>query len=292
MLVLFANRYCVLVGAQKPFAIDAEALTARMKRRPEVAADLAPFGIETGADLLKYLVLDGAGVDRLTGSAEIDTDDRAPVEFAELRRIGVAETFALDLALLAGGIEPPALARRTGLTEATFAARKGLLEAQIIRQEPSLEATFRALVKLDGARALAPRDQDVEVAIATLQQELLRTLASDYARILAGPGLAKQVEALYYARELHPDDPFLNQVLGAAFLRLERWKDAVPYLEKAAEARPDDLTFQSNLAYAYERSGDLSQALAVIDRLLAADPGNPVLQQVRRRVIERQRQKG
>ncbi len=292
MFVLFASRYCVLVGAPAPLTIDPAALSAGIGRRAEVAADLRAFGIETGEDLLKYVVLDGPAVDRLSEKAEMNRDDLAPVEFAELRRIGIAETFPLDLAELLRGMEPAALAKRTGVRETTFAARKSLLEAQLARREPTLEAIFQALVKLDGARSLAPRDQEVAVAIDTLQRDLLQSLAADYPRILGGPDLAKRIEVLHYARELHPDDPFLNQLLGAAFLRLERWADAIPYLERAAEVRPDDLTYQSNLAFAYEQSGRLSHALAVLDRLLAADPGNPVLQRVRRRVVERQGQEG
>jgi spermidine synthase len=284
MLVLFANRYCVLMGSVDRLPIDARALSERIRADPKVADDLRPYGIETGEEFLKYLVLDGPRVDRLTAGAQILTDDRASVEFAELRRIGVKETFPLDLALLIRGLDASALARRTGVASSVFEARKQLLEAQLERRQNTLEATFTALVKLDGARQLAPRDQDVEVAVSTLQADLLDGLSRDYTSILARSDLGNLVEILYYAEQLHPDDPFLNQLLGAAFLKLERWRDAVPYLEKAAEARPNDVNYQSNLIFAYERNGQYAEALGALGRLREMDPNIPGLDRVKARI--------
>ncbi len=284
MLVLFANRYCVLIGATTPLTIDPRALSDRIRRDAKVADDLRPYGIETGEDFLKYIVLDGSGVDRLTAEAQILTDDRASVEFAELRRIGVKETFPLDLALLVRGLDPSALARRTGMAPSAFQARKALLEAQLERRTDSLEATFAALVKLEGARQLAPRDQDVEVATTTMQADLLDRVSRDYTTILERPDLGAVVEILYYAEQLHPDDPFLNQLLGAAFLKLQRWNDAVPYLEKAAEARPNDANYQSNLIFAYERSGRYADALRALGRLRELEPSMPGLDRVKERI--------
>jgi spermidine synthase len=284
MLVLFANRYCVLIGSTTPLPIDPRALTERIRGDAKVADDLRSYGIETGEDFLKYLVLDGPGVDRLTAGSQILTDDRASVEFAELRRIGVRETFPLDLALLVRGLDAEALARRTNMAPAVFQARKQLLEAQLERRNDTLDATFAALVKLEGARQLAPRDQDVAVAIATMQADLLERVSRDYAKILERPDLGSVVEILYYAEQLHPDDPFLNQLLGAAFLKLERWNDAVPYLEKAAEARPNDANYQSNLVFAYERSGRYADALGALSRLRELEPTMPGLDRVKERI--------
>src|SRR6185436_2208436 len=98
----------------------------------------------------------------------------------------------------------------------------------------------------------------------TLQLDLLQRVSQEYQTILQSPDLARQVEVLYYAQQLHPEDPFLNQVLGAAFLRLRRFADAVPYLERAASAKPEDVNFQSNLIVAYEQSGRYDEALEAL----------------------------
>ena len=176
------------------------------------------------------------------------------------------------------------LARRTGIASGVFEARKQLLDAQLERSQPTLEATFAALVKLEGARALAPRDADVEVALETMQTDLLRRISEEYGAILERDDLERYVEIFYYAVELHPDDPFLNQLLGATFLRLKRWKDAVPYLEKAAAARPNDVNFQSNLVFAYEQSGRYADALDALARLRAIEPQTPGLDRVQQRI--------
>jgi tetratricopeptide (TPR) repeat protein len=200
----------------------------------------------------------------------------------------VADTFPLDLEVLSGSLDPAALARRTGLPQNVYEARKALLEAQLARREPTLDRTFEALVKLEGARELAPRDQDIGVALETLQVDLLRQIGEGYKTILERPDLDKVVEALYYAEQLRQDDPFLNQVLGAAFLRLRRFADAVPVLERAASARPDDLNFQSNLVVAYEESGRFAEALETLAKVKALGPSIPGLDEVRQR-IERER---
>ena len=287
-LVLFANRYCVVLGSARPIVLDPQAVSARLGREPKVADDLRPYGIERGEDLFKYLVLDKHGVERVSAPAEILTDDRASVEFAELRRIGVADTFPMNLAVLVRGFDAPGLARASGVSPAVFSARKSLLEAQLERRTVTLETTFAALVKLEGARQLASRDQDVQVALETLQADLLRQLGGDYQNLLQRRDLESLLEPLYYAEQLHPDDPFWNQLLGAAFLRLKRWNDAVPYLEKAAEARPNEATYQANLVFAYEQSSRYAEALAALARLQALDPKMPGLDDVRQR-IERER---
>jgi tetratricopeptide (TPR) repeat protein len=190
------------------------------------------------------------------------------------------------------GFDPAALARRTGVDSTVFQARKLLLEAQLERRTPTLEATFEALVKLDGARELASHDQDIQVAIRNLQASLLAQLANGYQQILGRSDLDRLVEILYYAQQLHPDDPFLNQLMGAAFLRLKRWNDAIPYLERAASERPSDVNYQSNLIFAYERSGRYAEALAALERLEAANRQIPGLDGVKRRIERELAEKG
>lgn len=292
MLVLFANRYCVLMGSGEPFQLDPKKIDDKLRADEKVAKDLEPYGIRSGEDLLRYLVMDGPMVDKLAADAQIMTDDHAAVEFAELRRLGVAETFPLDLAKLVEGMDVDTLARRTGMDKSLFAARKALYEAQLERQQPTIDATFAALVKLDGAKQSAPRDQDIQVATENLRIALLNQLAAGYAEILQGPDLEHRVEILYYAQQVRPDDPFLNQILGAAFIRLKRWNDAVPYLEKASAAKPDDKNFQANLVFAYEQSGRYNEALGALERLHAMDPSMPGLDDVKQRIEREMVEKG
>src|SRR5690606_28978717 len=111
LLVLFVNRYSVVLASTAPFEIDADVLTERIARDPDVAEDLAEFGIVRGEDLLKYVVMDTETVARVSAGAELLTDDAAAVEYAELHRLGVPETFLPNLALIARAIDPESLAR-------------------------------------------------------------------------------------------------------------------------------------------------------------------------------------
>jgi spermidine synthase len=287
MAVLFVQRYSILVGSLSRLRLDPQGLTQRIAEHPEVAEDLASLGIRDGRGLLRYLVLDAAGVERLAAGAELVTDDRAPVEFAELHRLGIPETFHGDLALLAAALDPQALAARTGLDPGTFRARRMLLRAMLRSREPTLPSAYGACRELEQARAESPDDPDVEAVLATVQEALVRYLGREYRELLAQPDRSRLLEIAAYARAARPEDPFLNQFLGAVLIGLGRFAEAVPYLERAAAARPDDWNYQSNLVYAYEQSGRLADALRALDRLEGLAPGRPELAAVRRRIEQR-----
>ena len=160
------------------------------------------------------------------------------------------------------GLDPAALARRTGTRPG------GLRGAQAAPRGAARAARADARGDLRGAasswRARAAWRRAMRTSRSRsrrCRRICLRRISEDYTKILERHDLERYVEIFYYAEQLHPDDPFLNQLLGATFLRLKRWKDAVPYLEKAAEARPNDVNYQSNLVFAYEQSGRYADAL-------------------------------
>jgi tetratricopeptide (TPR) repeat protein len=197
------------------------------------------------------------------------------------------ETFAMNLTVLAGGMDPPGLAAATGVEEAVFAARRRLLQAELRSGEPTVESAFAAIQDLEAAKGVIPGDADIEASLTTLREGVLRYLARDYEALLSRPDLDRQLGIVDYARGLHPDDPFLNQLLGAALLRLQRFPEAIPYLERAAAMKPLDVTYQSNLAYAYMQAGRDEEALEILRRLEVMDPENPAIRQVRERVERR-----
>jgi tetratricopeptide (TPR) repeat protein len=184
-------------------------------------------------------------------------------------------------------MDPPGLAAATGVEEAVFAARRRLLQAELRSGEPTVESAFAAIQDLEAAKGVIPGDADIEASLTTLREGVLRYLARDYEALLSRPDLDRQLGIVDYARGLHPDDPFLNQLLGAALLRLQRFPEAIPYLERAAAMKPLDVTYQSNLAYAYMQAGRDEEALEILRRLEVMDPENPAIRQVRERVERR-----
>jgi tetratricopeptide (TPR) repeat protein len=177
-----------------------------------------------------------------------------------------------------------ALSRATRLPETVFTARRKLFDAKLRAVDPSVDSAFAALQDLESARRLNPRDADVGVLLTELRGRFLRFLGSDYRTLLGGPDPERTIRFASYAQEIQPTDHFLNQLLGAALLRVERFPDAIPYLERAATERPDNFAYLSNLAYAYERAQRYREAIETVRRLEALDPANPALPEARSRI--------
>ena len=65
-----------------------------------------------------------------------------------------------------------------------------------------------------------------------------------------------------------------NLFLGLDYLRLKRFKEAVPYLKKAANLRPNDVQAQLGLGQAYAGSGDTRLAIGSYLRATSLDSRN------------------
>ncbi len=100
-------------------------------------------------------------------------------------------------------------------------------------------------------------------------------LAKDTASLSSGPTQpAKPGQTMIFAGELPkipPNDFAENLKVGKALLQVGRAKDAVPYLEKAAELKPQDFDAGYSVTLAYLRSGDLKRADASAQSLLASN---------------------
>jgi len=64
--------------------------------------------------------------------------------------------------------------------------------------------------------------------------------------------------------------------LGTQILRHhpERSSDAVRYLERAVEVRPDHADALANLGVAYYQRGDVARAIASLERAVVLEPGH------------------
>ena len=101
-------------------------------------------------------------------------------------------------------------------------------------------------------------------------------LAKDTASLSSGPSQPAKAEerTTVFAGELpkiSPNDFAENLKVGKALLQVGRAKDAVPYLEKAAELKPQDFDAGYSVTLAYLRSGDLTRADASAQSLLAGN---------------------
>jgi len=74
-----------------------------------------------------------------------------------------------------------------------------------------------------------------------------------------------------------PDDPSLAHALGLQRVREKGVADALPLLERAAVARPDNARFAYVHAVALESLGRRAEAIAVLTRALERSPYDPDL---------------
>ena len=82
------------------------------------------------------------------------------------------------------------------------------------------------------------------------------------------------IEACQQAIEVDPDFGNPYNDIGAYLIELERWEEAIPWLEKATQApRYDSPQFpHMNLGRVYQHLGDYERALACYERAIEIDP--------------------
>jgi tetratricopeptide (TPR) repeat protein len=80
------------------------------------------------------------------------------------------------------------------------------------------------------------------------------------------------------ARAQFGDSAFALALSGAALIELERYRDALTMLERAAESDPDLALVWHELGYAAYRLGDRNRALLALDRAFGLEPHTETLQ--------------
>ena len=268
MLLLFTNRYSLMIGANTPLTLTPQTLNRRLARLNEaVQADLQELGIADGQDLLKYIILDGPAIDMLVGNDyPVLTDDHTSVEFAELNRLGIAGTMPFVLARLLPHIRPETLARRYGVEPRLFLARALFIRAKAVGVDDPLERTFQSLRTVTQAAQLAPQDKDIAHYQQLSTFEFLDLLTARYTELLNSPTPQDLLPKAMLAAELQPQTPFAQELLGVTLLKLNRYEEAVGPLERAVALKGDDITYLANLAFAYDQVGRAADALRVLQQ--------------------------
>ena len=82
-------------------------------------------------------------------------------------------------------------------------------------------------------------------------------------------------EELIKARHSLPNDVQIDKFLGLIDQRQGRWDDAVRNLERVVELDPQNVDAIGNLAQIYFNVRKYNAAIAMFDRIVALDPGNP-----------------
>ncbi|MGH8010378.1 MAG: spermidine synthase, partial [Candidatus Binatia bacterium] len=113
VMVLFVNRYSILLGSGQSLAPRLQGIAERMRRSESVDRDLQAVDVVTAGDFLKYIILDSESLKALPlDDIPILTDDLTSVEFAEFNRLGVPAALPAILTQLVPSIQPEKLARQ------------------------------------------------------------------------------------------------------------------------------------------------------------------------------------
>ncbi|MBI3795557.1 MAG: fused MFS/spermidine synthase [Deltaproteobacteria bacterium] len=273
-LLLFTNRYTLMVGAKAALPLTVEALNQRLAREnAAVRADLQEIGVSRGQDILKYIIVDGPGIDKLVAhDYPILTDDQTSVEFAELNRLGIPGTMPFILARLLPEIRPDVLAQRYGVEPRVFLARALLMRSKAVGTDDPLERSFQALQEVDQAARLAPDDGDITYYKQITTLEFLDLLQARYTELFNSSTPQTLLPKAGFAAQLQPQNPFVQELLGVTLLKLKRYEEAVAPLEAAVALKGDDVNYLSNLAFAYDQVQRPADALRVLKQAKTVKP--------------------
>lgn len=145
-------------------------------------------------------------------------------------------------------------------------ANANLADELLIRASESSDAAQRAQLEGDAVAHL-----ETALRVHPRYERALEMLAAAHKR------RGDREAALAAAERLFALNPRRGQVAfnaGTMILELhpERIADAVRYLERAVEIRPDDADAHANLGVAYYQSGDSARAIASFERAVALAP--------------------
>ena len=125
-----------------------------------------------------------------------------------------------------------------------------------------------------------PQNKKAKKGLKRLQNQSAKIIQSsptqaqiDHLTALYSGGKLK--EAIGVAKLLsqtHPNVPFLHNVLGACYFRLDQLDDAVKSHERALEIKPDYAEAHDNLGKALSALGQLDKAVASFERALEIRP--------------------
>ena len=283
----------ILLGAAEPQALDLGGAQAAWEASPELREDFARMGFRSPwAYLADFLLTEGETA-RLTLGADLNDDDRLPLEFSapkSLYRDTALTNYRMVRAFRAA--ELPRLAGRGAKHMDTPGARYDLGMAYLAKDMPAeaavqleravasdpthvpslvalgrallrLEQPVRAIETLQTAARLDPRSAEVQATLARAwQAQRLTDRATDAATA---------------AVRLAPDDAGHRLLLASLLEQQGKTAEAVEQYLAARERRPRDAQLLENLAGAYARLGRGADAVTTLEAALALRPEDPLL---------------
>lgn len=283
----------LLLARAEPRPIDLDRVEAAWAASPGLRADLMGIGVRSPLAFLADFVLDETDAGRYAIGADVNTDDRLPLEFSAPRSMH-RDTSHQNFQVARSFRRTPWPALRGRLASAldSVEAHHDLGAALVAKGVPRAAAAhFERALALDpghtGSRLALARiqlDAGLAVTAGELLEEAVRRepalaaahdlLARAYrAQSRAAPALA----AAGVAVRLAPESVDSRLLLAALLEQVGRLDEAIEHREAAREARPRDASILDALAAARLRQGRGAEAAALLEQAVALQPGAAAL---------------
>ena len=181
----------------------------------------------------------------------------------------------------------PELAARLYALEADWLSLHGFNDDALVLMEEAL-TRFKDDVSLLYTRAMMLEPNDFGRAETDLRRILELDPDNSMALNALGYTLTVHTERYQEAYELitaalqqRPDDAAIIDSMGWVLFKLERYPEAISYLERAYALIPDG-EVAGHLIQSYWANGDISKARELLQKSLAKDPTNTHLQEAER----------
>ena len=204
---------------------------------------------------------------RLRIATNLDALDRTDEAVAHLREMADERPDRYDALLALGNL----LRSKERWTDAVAAYDEGL--ARIGDREPRhWRSLYARGIALERSRQWPRAEKDFLDALdlAPDQPSVLNYLG--YSWVDQGINLDEALDFIERAVELRPEDGYIIDSLGWALYRLGEFEGATRQLERAVERRPDDPTINDHLGDAYWRVGRYVEARYQWRRALVLKP--------------------
>ncbi|MCU0662794.1 MAG: tetratricopeptide repeat protein [Myxococcota bacterium] len=268
--------YLKLVGTREPLIIDFSELELRLKE-PRIAADLAPYGMDSPIEILDTFLANPEAVAEWTRGLPVQRDDHPIVPYITRYTSGRRMEAPLLLAVrtpLFGVVSLPgersdALAKEL---EAAYDASGFLLAGLLDRAEEAFPTSRKIPLykaQLEGTSAYYGK-------LAQLYEDHPDKLF-EIGSYLGNLGHSAQAEALFQkALAQKPRDPRARLNLALLHLDLDELDTALRELEGLYRDHPSSALVQYNLAVALRRGGQWERAIELLllaKEQLEATPG-------------------
>jgi spermidine synthase len=283
----------ILLGSADIQPIDLGRAQAAWDASPELREDFTRMGFRTPWAFLADFLLTEIETARLSLGADLNDDDRLPLEFSapkSLYRDTAQANYRMVRAFRAA--ELPLLLGRGAKHMDTPGARYDLGMAYLAKDMPAeaavqleravagdpahvpslialgralqrLEQPVRGIETLQTAARLDPRSAEAQAALARAWQTQRLT--------------ERAMEAATAAVRLAPDDASTRMLLGSLLEQQGKTAEAVEQYLAARQSRPRDAQLLESLATAYTRLGRGADAVTALEAALTLRPDDPAL---------------